>query len=418
MTEPKCHGVVRIDPEFKALIPRLSPEEVGQLEENLRMHGCRDSLVTWRGVLLDGHHRLAICQTLGLSFKTTAVDLPDREAAKDWIEANQLGRRNLTPDQASLLRGRRYQRMKKSVGKPVGIMGQSDPISTAETLAHQHGVSPSTIKRDAKRAEFVDSLPAERQRAVLDGTTTISKEIRRTRHVADEAELEAAQTKITTDARQNLASVCEVRVCSCADLFASGIRPDAVITDPPYQQEFLSVFSELAKACASADVPLVAVMSGQSYLPEVLRLLCEHLVYRWTLAYLTPGGQAVQQWSAKVNTTWKPVLLFGDATDWFGDVATSKPNDNDKRFHGWGQSESGMADLVERLTKPGQLVCDPFVGGGTLAVVALALGRRFVGCDVDSDAVKIARQRIEVAYAREEHGTVPYEEVRRKAGLG
>ena len=116
------------------------------------------------------------------------------------------------------------------------------------------------------------------------------------------------------------------------------------------------MFTELAEACAAASVPLVAVMSGQSYLPEVLRRLCEHLTYRWTLAYLTPGGQAVQLWAGKINTFWKPVLLFGEPTEWLGDVVSSKVNDNDKRFHTWGQSESGMADLVERLTKPGQPV--------------------------------------------------------------
>ena len=106
--------------------------------------------------------------------------------------------------------------------------------------------------------------------------------------------------------------------------------------------------------------------------------------------------EGCQQWEAKVNTSWKPVLVFGDAEGWFGDVARSKVNDNDKRFHGWGQSESGMSDLVERLTKPGQLVCDPFLGGGTTAVVSLALGRRFVGCDIDAAHVEQARARVMV----------------------
>jgi DNA modification methylase len=53
-----------------------------------------------------------------------------------------------------------------------------------------------------------------------------------------------------------------------------------------------------------------------------------------------------------------------------------------------------MADLVERLTNPGQLVCDPFLGGGTTAVVSLALGRRFVGCDIDSLHVEQAKARV------------------------
>ena len=247
-------------------------------------------------------------------------------------------------------------------------------------------------------AAKVAKKDADTQKAVVQKVTerpmSGAKAVKEIKAEQDKRDLAEAQKKIDADKRIKIESVCDLRVCSCAELFASGIKPDAVITDPPYPQEFLHVFTELAEGCKLADVPIVAVMSGQSYLPEVMRRLCEHLRYRWTLAYMTPGGQAVQQWQAKVNTSWKPVLLFGDAVDWFGDVAISKPNHNDKRFHGWGQSESGMADLVERLTKPGQLVCDPFLGGGTTAVVSLALGRRFVGCDIDQAHVEQSKARV------------------------
>jgi DNA modification methylase len=90
-------------------------------------------------------------------------------------------------------------------------------------------------------------------------------------------------------------------------------------------------------------------------------------------------------------------LLFGKAIEWIGDVTRSDVNDNDKDHHHWGQSESGMADLVNRLTKPGQLVCDPFVGGGTTALMALALNRRFIGCDVDKAAVRETLTRAKAA---------------------
>jgi site-specific DNA-methyltransferase (adenine-specific) len=126
------------------------------------------------------------------------------------------------------------------------------------------------------------------------------------------------------------------------------------------------------------------------------------LTYHWTLAYLTPGGQAVQLWQRKVNTFWKPILVFtkGEYTGaWFGDVAKSDVNDNDKRFHEWGQSESGMVDLIERLTKPGDLIVDPFLGAGTTGVAALATGRQFIGCDIDADHVAKADARIRMAAA-------------------
>lgn len=156
---------IRIDPEFKTLIPPLSSEERAQLEANILRDGCRDPLVVWNGLLLDGHNRYEICRQHGIGFNIVEIDLPDRDAAEDWVDANQLGRRNLTPDQASLLRGRRYNRTKKARGfEEPGpgrgkTLAQSEPsFSTAEKLADTHGVSPATIKRDGQFAAAVDAL--------------------------------------------------------------------------------------------------------------------------------------------------------------------------------------------------------------------------------------------------------------------
>ena len=391
--------MIILDKEFQALIPPLSAEEKAQLEENIVAEGCRDALITWQGILLDGHNRYEICERLDIPYRTISIDLPDRDAAADWIDKNQLGRRNLTPDQMSLLRGRRYNRAKKAPHRPEKG-DQNDPLNpqkTADRLAKEHGVSPATIKRDGKIAAFMDEHPEEAN-AVIRGEKKLKDVKKKIKKRKTEKALVAAQKSISDEARQSIESVCDIRVCSCGELFASGIKPDAVITDPPYPKEYLHLFNVLAESCAAAAVPLVAVMSGQTYLPEVMQMLCKHLKYRWALAYLTPNGQAVQQFPVKVNCFWKPVLLFGEAVDWIGDVCKSQTNDNDKRFHDWGQSESGMSDLIERLTKPGDLICDPFLGGGTTAVVSLALGRKFVGCDIDAACVEKAKQRVEASW--------------------
>jgi DNA modification methylase len=39
-------------------------------------------------------------------------------------------------------------------------------------------------------------------------------------------------------------------------------------------------------------------------------------------------------------------------------------------------------------------VVDPCLGGGTTAIVCRDLGRRFVGCDIDADAVLTAQERL------------------------
>ncbi|MBM3836305.1 MAG: hypothetical protein FJ403_24225 [Verrucomicrobia bacterium] len=71
---------------------------------------------------------------------------------------------DLSADQASLLRGRRYNRTKKSRGGDGSNqhkqMGQNDTFATANRLAAQHGVSRETIKRDGAFATAVENVKA------------------------------------------------------------------------------------------------------------------------------------------------------------------------------------------------------------------------------------------------------------------
>lgn len=168
---------------------------------------------------------------------------------------------------------------------------------------------------------------------------------------------------------------------------------DAIITDPPYPAEFLDEFDALSATAARLLKPtgVLAAMVGQTHLPAYITRLSQHLTYRWCAAYLT-DGPATRIHGRKVGTKWKPVLIYGGDRFLTQDVFTS--GGDDKQHHHWGQSESGIADLVERLTEPGDLVVDPFLGGGTTAIVCRDLGRRFVGCDIDQAAVRTVQERL------------------------
>jgi site-specific DNA-methyltransferase (adenine-specific) len=375
------------------LFPMLSASELNELTDSIKHEGLLNPCVRQGDILLDGRNRLAACRLAGVepSFTEYRGDSPVA-----FIIGVNLMRRHLDKGQKIALgleiEPHFAEEAKKRQGTRTDLVEQCPTKfeRSRDQAAAAVGVSGKLLSA-AKAIREADPVRFEK---VKQGKLSVAKAKKEIKAEQNKRDLTAAQETISSEKRKDIEAVCDLRVCSCAELFASGIRPDAVITDPPYPAEFLSVFSELAIACK--DVPLVAVMSGQSYLPEVMRRICEHLKYRWTIAYLTPGGQSVQLFPAKVNCFWKPVLLFGESTEWIGDVSKSSVNDNDKRFHGWGQSESGMADLIERLTKPGQLVCDPFLGGGTTAIVSLALGRKFVGCDIDAECVSLSRRRIEV----------------------
>ena len=168
---------LNIDQEYKALIPPLSAEEFAQLEANILRDGCLHPIVTWEETIIDGHNRYAICKKHDLPFKIITMEFDDRDAAMDWMDTNQLGRRNLSPVDFKLALGRRYNRSKKAHGAPTGNdnankekqIGQIDPIvSTAAKLATQHGVSEATVKRAGKLAEAVEAHP-EIKEAIASG---------------------------------------------------------------------------------------------------------------------------------------------------------------------------------------------------------------------------------------------------------
>jgi DNA modification methylase len=76
-------------------------------------------------------------------------------------------------------------------------------------------------------------------------------------------------------------------------------------------------------------------------------------------------------------------------------VFRSDGNDaNAKELHRWGQDYGAFHDIVERLTRPGQTVVDPFMGSGTTLLAAHALGRHAIGCDIDAASVATARGRL------------------------
>ncbi len=180
----------------------------------------------------------------------------------------------------------------------------------------------------------------------------------------------------------------------------------AVITDPPYGRQALPLWGELVRFCdrVLGEHGWMLAMSGQRWLPETLAALERaaagtSMRYCWTLAVHTPGGQTAQGWIAHrnaLNTEWKPVLVYakGEPACWpegFRDVLFSPGRD--KSHHRWGQALAPFETLVECFSEAGELVVDPFVGGGTTAEAACTRGRAFEGFDIDPVSVTTAAER-------------------------
>lgn len=169
-------------PELQNLIAPLTEEELQLLEQSILAEGCREALVLWekegKFAIVDGHNRYQICQKHQLDFKFEVKSFADIEEVKNWMISNQLGKRNLTEQQKSYLRGLRYLNEKKRVGGSgknqysnvvnlttfQEVESNADNLTTLRTtekLAEIYQVSPKTIERDAKFAIGLDLLVGE-----------------------------------------------------------------------------------------------------------------------------------------------------------------------------------------------------------------------------------------------------------------
>ena len=156
-----------IDPEFQGTIPPLQEEELKQLEENILTDGVViNPLIVWNGVIVDGHNRYRILQKHPeIQFTTYEKEFSDRYAAIAWICKNQLGRRNLTPQQFKYLVGQRYEAEKQSHGGDRKSSRKStDKIcplisshQTRATIAREANVSEGFVQNAASYAKGVDA---------------------------------------------------------------------------------------------------------------------------------------------------------------------------------------------------------------------------------------------------------------------
>ena len=149
---------LKIDPEFQSQIPPLANDEFKQLEENILKEGKLISpLIVWNNTLVDGHNRYAILQKHPeIYFSTMPLRFENREEAVAWICKNQLGRRNLTPEQKKFLVGKQYSIEHR---KPGGNGNNQYTATTQETVQEelcQNDTIPPTSAEASIRKQIAE----------------------------------------------------------------------------------------------------------------------------------------------------------------------------------------------------------------------------------------------------------------------
>lgn len=171
-----------------------------------------------------------------------------------------------------------------------------------------------------------------------------------------------------------------------------------IFTDPPYDRKALPMFEDLAELADRilVDGGSLITFLGQYVIPEVIDMMTPRLKFFWINCCLHTGGTAqMREYGIKVK--WKPMLWFvkgqfrRDRETWVEDLIVSQ---QEKESHPWQQSVIEAKYYIDRLTQPGELVVDPFCGGGTTAVAAKELGRIWWTADVEAKHVQTARERL------------------------
>ena len=183
-----------IDKEFERMLPKLDEQTYAWLEENILEYGCREPLVLWNGILIDGHNRYSILKKHDLPISIITMEFDSRDDVLIWIISTQVSRRNLNPLQLSYYRGLHYhadkrvvtnltgrnqyvENMPKSEDEAQNVPHPKSP-STANRLAEQYRVSHMTIKRDAQVANAINAIgetSPDIKLDILSGKTPISR---------------------------------------------------------------------------------------------------------------------------------------------------------------------------------------------------------------------------------------------------
>lgn len=162
---------MHIDKEFQSLIPPLTAEEYAGLEENILSEGCRDALITWGDVLIDGHNRYEICTKHGIPFKTIEMNFPTRDDVIVWIIKNQFGRRNLPAYERArlalrlkpVIAERAKEQQVRTAENRVCQISDEQAIDTKKELAKVAGVSHDTIAK-------VEKIEAEAPQPIIEAS--------------------------------------------------------------------------------------------------------------------------------------------------------------------------------------------------------------------------------------------------------
>ncbi len=174
---------------------------------------------------------------------------------------------------------------------------------------------------------------------------------------------------------------------------------DLIFTDPPYPKEFHYCYEWLSKEAVRALKPegFLITYAGPYWKDVVMGYLGGKLQYFYDFVLI--HGDTSILWPRKIVSGYKSMLCYhlrgAEPLPRMNVLGKFAGSEQDKRFHTWGQSALEARYYIDVFTRPGDLVVDYFLGGGTTAEVCKRLDRNFIGFEIDPAAFETARAQVE-----------------------
>jgi len=162
-----------VNEELKAYIDPLTPDEHAALERSLLAEGCRDALVLWGDVLVDGHNRYGICMQHGLPFNTVQnTRFRSIEDVHLWMIDQHLGRRSVSDYQRGVLALRKKQIVADRKGQAAGGAVAGSPSDATD------GTAPWDSDETAQSAPAAQAAASVPDAPKLDSREAVAKAAR------------------------------------------------------------------------------------------------------------------------------------------------------------------------------------------------------------------------------------------------
>lgn len=407
------------------VMPNLSADEYAELREDIKQRGVMVPIeFDENGVILDGHHRLQICEELGIKEypRVIRAGMTDEEKRTHARKLN-MARRHLTQEQK---RGLICEQLKETpeksdrqIAKDLGVSNRTVSLQRKDMVQKNELCNlHSSIGADGKeRPRKVEHKPV----SVFNPTTREVKSLQNPEVVERIAEtnakpLTAVKQMQLEKAKQHIAEQnkpANKPVIHIGDSvgYIPAEKYDLLLTDPPYSTdvENINVFVEKWLYTALDNIK----DTGFAYIfigayPEEIKAyfnakipnhikLCQPLI--WTYKN-TLGNNPKDRYKLNYQLclfyrgTNAPALDCPlTAEQWAVQEINAPDGRQGDRYHAWQKPLEIAERFIRHSTKQGQTVFDPFACTGTFLIAAAKLGRKAYGFEINADNAKIAEER-------------------------